>query len=232
MVSAAAFAILILPTAAAGPPAEDCIPCQPAPPIVILDAETVTDITFGDEDSIRIDGTVTYLVNVTGDGWFFDPTERPRITFDVPRGHDWVEASVDPAEIVVPIDDPSYLQEDGPYRYTEDVVFHFELVRIPTGEELFEALRDDGQYRVLVAAMSSSSLLGSGPVEPAGMMHGYGVQDFRFALEDAWEPIDPHAPPPAARLAGQATPGLGPWFVVTFLAAAAAIINRNSKKPL
>lgn len=210
---------------------EDCaaaaIPCGPIPVIVTMQLGDTKNLEFPESGEIALEGKLVYYFDVDNDGYGHDQTNKPVVTFSTPRGVPWVDISVEPAEVQIPVDDPTYISQTDPndpgqyhYEYTHPITVTLTKNADPTAEELEEHIRAGDQYRVLVAAMSTGSQVNAGGTT-YGHMEGYGVKDIRISASSASDDDDG---------AGQSDEGgLAPGFgTVTALAGLGAAVATSA----
>lgn len=207
-------------------------PCGPIPVIIEIKLEKFRNLTFGDATQLVLQGTVSYYVNVDQDGFYYDPENKPQISFRINRQPPWVHAVVQPAQYEVPVDDPNHLEgEEGGageirYYWEAPITVTVDKLRDPTAEELSgKWIRVDGTYRVSISGSSTASitagdLLGA----PIGLQEGYGVRELRFNKEGVASPGDlpdgPEAPGPAI-----------PLLAAALLLAALGLRRRRGRRP-
>lgn len=238
---AAVLAALLLPAAGASAALQsedlvrtqdECaaIPCGPIPVIVTMQLGDTRDLEFPDDGVLALEGELVYYFDIDNDGYGHDPAERPVVTFTTPRGVPWVTVDVEPAEIEIPVDDPSYISETDPdnpgqyhYEYRHPITITLSQDATPTADELNDHLRSGDQYRILVAAQSTGSQVNAGGTT-YGHMQGYGVKDLRVTPSD--EELSSVAGT-GNEAAGGASPGLGAFASLIGLAVALAVVSRR-----
>jgi MYXO-CTERM domain-containing protein len=234
-------AVMLLPAAAAEqgtttPGAFDgrcSIPCGPIPVIITIKLEQTDDLAFEGKDEMVLPGTMEYRFDIDQDGYLYDPQEEPVVVFKTPRSVPWVEVSVEPPEVTIPVRDPQYIQMDDPendpsqmsYVYTADIQVTITKTREPTAVEMEQYVRSDGMYRILLAATANSSMEDSGGYQ-LGLMEGYGVRQLRFIPEDGdaspqGEPNEGGSAPSPGAVAG--------WVGLVAAAGLVSLIRRRNR---
>ncbi len=242
LVVLACLAVVLLPLASASAAVQaddlvrnedECaaIPCGPIPVIVTMQLGDTKGLSFPDDGVITMDGELIYYFDVDNDGFGHDQTNKPIVTFSTPRGVPWVTVQVEPAEIEIPVDDPSYISETDPdnpgqyqYEYRHPITVTLTKDATPTADELGDHLRSGDQYRILVAAQSTGSQVNAGGTT-YGHMEGYGVKDLRVTPSD--EELSTVSGEPAAD--GGSSPGLGVFAALVGLGLALAVTARRAR---
>jgi hypothetical protein len=207
----------------------DFPPCGPIPAIITIFLDKSKGLTFTD-NVFESDGRVQYFFDVDNDGYVFDPdpTQEVIVKMGVNKQPPWVKTTVEPTEHVVPVNDPTFVKDDGSatqkkFEYEFPIHVKVEKIREPTYEELKKLTKSDGTYRVMVNAYSNDSMAGTDPTgRPAGLQEGYGIKELRFI--SAEEPVFQAGSTSAA--AGEA-PGLGIIGFVGALGATLLLLRRR-----
>lgn len=225
------------------PPAgADCAgPCGP----IFAWLEVTTDSNAGlrlpASSTIVVEGTVSYVVKVDDDGYWFDPEKKPVISLGIHRPPPWLTAKVEPEAYEVPLDDPEYMRDEGS---PEQVQFYWEApvqvtvskLRDPTPEELSRTQRfilRDGTYVVKVVATSTASPFAEAALSNWGVQEGYGEKQLHFVPEiagvawmrDASGVMQPNGQPPAT---SAKTPGPAAGSLALTVVAVALILRRRN----
>jgi hypothetical protein len=205
------------------------VPCGPIPVIISIQLDQdARELEFPPDGKIEMTGEFLYYFDVDQDGYGYDPQNLPVVAFKTPRSVDWAEVKVEPGEVPIPVDDPSYIKQDDPMQQPEQSRYEFSVpitvtvtkLREPTPPELEENVRSDGKYRILLAATSNGSTVDAGGT-PYGLIEGYGVREMRFTpVIDAG---GAESEEPAGGLAP--APGLVP--LVVLLTALAVALRRQ-----
>lgn len=234
----AALTFILLLFGALPPTAEaDCAPpCGPIPVIIDIETGDKKKFAFGAEESLVLEGVVSYYVNVDGDGFWFDPQNEPKITFRVNKQPPWVKTTIEPSEFTVPLSDPRYLSPEGSpeelqlqYYWEAPIKITYKKLRDPTAEEIAPDspfIRSDGTYRVTLSASSTASVLAPEVFGPnMGVQEGYAVKEIRIvpeiggvALVDGLLPNEPKGTAPAPVAA---------WLAVLLLGVAVFVRRRR-----
>ncbi|HEX9815931.1 MAG TPA: hypothetical protein VGB18_03035 [Candidatus Thermoplasmatota archaeon] len=208
----------------------DFPPCGPIPAIITIFMDKSKGLTF-ENNLFESDGRVQYYFDVDNDGYVYDPdpTQEVVIKMGVNKQPAWVKTTVEPAEMVVPVNDPRYIKEAGAPGQLE-FVFEFpihvtvEKLREPSYEELKKVTKSDGTYRIMINAYSNDSMAGHDTLgRPAGLQEGYGIKELRFisAEEQAFKDNA------AAQPAGNA-PGVGLLAFVAAMGATIVLLRRRT----
>lgn len=175
--------VLVALVTLAAPAASACfagsasVPCGYVYPRLLFDlGERGTTYTLTSQAPVLLEGSLTFTWDITAEGMALqNPTIPIVVSFDFPRKPDWLDVSVDPPELEIPIS-PQYLQPSqtaaGPqlvYSYTAPIAVTARLTATPTVDpELPPSLR--------ILAQSTES----GLYKP-----GFGVRDLPLALPEA-----------------------------------------------
>ena len=207
----------------------DFPPCGPIPAIITIFMDKSKGLTF-ENNLFESDGRVQYYFDVDNDGYVFDPdpTQQVVVKMGVNKQPPWVKTTVEPAEHVVPVNDPSHVKEAGApgqleFVYEFPIHVKVEKLREPTYEELKKFTKSDGTYRIMVNAYSNDSMAGHDTLgRPAGLQEGYGIKELRFisAEEQAFKES-------TAQPAGQA-PGIGLTAFVAAIGATIILLRRRT----
>ena len=179
------------------------MPCGRIYPIILIqldDPSKTFNVTQGGE--LELTATLTYKFDVVNEGYTAPEPNRPVvISFEFPRKPGWAELSVEPEQVPVPVENPTYVQPDlddpaspqGHYVYTTQITIRASL----NGQQ--PVLRDGTEYaKLLVFAKSSESGL---------YQSGYGIKELRVvpdeyvfesALAGTRDVFTPQPLPPAA----------------------------------
>lgn len=204
-------------------------PCGPIPAIITIFLGKSKGLVF-ENNLFETDGRVQYYFDVDNDGYVFDPdpTKQVIAKMGVNKQPPWAKTTVEPAEHVVPVGDPTNVKDDGT---TGQLKFEFEFpihvkvekLREPTLEELKKFTKSDGTYRIMINAYSNDSMAGTDPTgRPAGIQEGYGIKELRFI--SAEEPIYKQT---AAQPDANA-PSLGILALAAAVGATAVLLRRRN----
>lgn len=180
--------------AVSAPVAAHCNPpCGPIPAFIEVQFEKWKDLTFGDQESLVLNGQVSYYVNIDNDGYWFDPEKKPEITLKVNKQPPWMRGKIEPAQFTVPVDDPQYIgpepggsPTDLQFYWSAPIKITISKLRDPTLEELGATskwVRRDGTVRLITSAESTDSILLPSVTGNFGLQGGYGVRELRFIPE-------------------------------------------------
>lgn len=179
-----AAALLVLPALA--PAAQACfgVPCGRIYPVILIkipDQEPVYDVEVG--VPLVLDATLTFTFDMDAEGYTVTgPNEQIVIHFEYPRKPRWADIAVEPPQIVVPVEDPRYVQpstEAGGAQAQFVFTVPIQITATVTGQAI---LRDGYDYaKLLVFAKSSESGL---------YQSGYGIKEVRIAPEGALHESD------------------------------------------
>jgi hypothetical protein len=205
----------------------DCAPpCGPISVVLSLKVEKTRELVVPEDGPLTLPGKITYYFDADQEGYAYDDDNKPVATFKVPRGVSWLRATFEPSEIAIPVDDPKYIQQEDPQNDPSQLMFYYEhpvkvtieRTRMPTATELKEQVRNDGQYRMLLATSSEASMVEQGGYQ-VGLMEGYGVRELRFLPEDV--------PMPNATEDGGNAPGPAFALIIAALGIALVIARRR-----
>lgn len=206
----------------------DFPPCGPIPAIITIFMDKSKGLTF-ENNLFESDGRVQYYFDVDNDGYVFDPdpTQEVTIKMGVNKQPPWVKTTVEPAEMVVPVNDPRNIKDAGApgqleFVYEFPIHVKVEKLREPTYEELKKLTKSDGTYRIMVNAYSNDSMAGHDTLgRPAGLQEGYGIKELRFISAEE-ESFKQHAAQPEAN-----APGIGLTAFVAAIGATMVLLRRR-----
>lgn len=135
------------------------------------------------DEPVSVDATLTYRFDMQNDGYTAaSPNEPVRISFEFPRKPGWADMKVEPESLVVPVNDPRFVQA-APDPNAPQLHFVWTAKITVTATVTDQAILKDGVdfAKLLVFAKSTESGL---------YQAGYGIKEMRVRPEGALHEAD------------------------------------------
>jgi hypothetical protein len=206
-------------------------PCGPIPVIITLTLDKSKNVDFDAKGDFSATGKIQYYFDIDQNGYAYDPTKEVAIELKVNKQPPWVQTTVEPTKVVVPIRPqdgcPTCVSPEGSppetqFNWEHDLKVTVHKTRDFSADELRKWLKSDGTYRVSINAISNDSMAGTDATgKPAGLMEGYGVKEIRFLAPAALKAQLGQTQAPAK------APGLDAFGFVAALGVAMFLLRRE-----